>query len=546
MYYKQYLAIDYGTSQIKGVLFRQFLGSVTILRYETLEIVKLKEKEEDEYEYNIVRFIQSFFPEESNFIINIPMDNLFIRDIVVPMVKKEAIRAILPAEVENVVPFPIESMVVQSTIWRIGKEVSNIVTFSAHHSEIENTFKPFMKGEIQIDCISNDASSLSAIIRYHQTKNLTEKVVGQLDIGGRLCIFNVNQSGYLSHSRFFSGGGFYITNKISKLMNLEYSKAEELKFEFTKMTSNQTEEQILEFIKIHHITKEQFNQIIKIIEDEFTRLTEEIIKSIYALSPENRPSIIYISGGSSLFLDMDKFLSKIINIPVKRYDFLELPDSSYVTALGLGYHFRLEKSERVDFLTSEFSKLLKNSFKLDAFTPHLLFTSISLFILVAVFLTQMILDSRKLNSLQESIDEKFKLGFPGINLNEDDDAMSKARELLNNEQKRSEIVTKFLNKENVLELVLELNQMFPNKEEFNFSLERFILDETNKIFITGRVDEYHHLGQLESSLQKSPKFKNIKIVSRNQIFNATNLKIQFKMEMEVVNSKDKKEGPNAE
>jgi general secretion pathway protein L len=113
MYYNQYLAIDYGTTHIKGILFRQVLGSVTILRHESLQIVSLPEKQSDEYEYNIVRFIQSFFPEESNFLINIAMDNLFIRDLVIPLNSEKAIKEILPFEVENVVPFPIETMVVQ-------------------------------------------------------------------------------------------------------------------------------------------------------------------------------------------------------------------------------------------------------------------------------------------------------------------------------------------------------------------------------------------------------------------------------------------------
>ena len=343
MYYTQYLAIDYGTTHIKGILFRQVLGSVTILRHETLQIVSLPEKEADEYEYNIVRFIQSFFPEETSFLINIAMDNLFIRDLVIPLNSEKAIKEILPFEVENVVPFPIENMVVQGCIWWIGKEVSNVVAFSVHHDEVEKTFKPFMKNDIQLNCISTDAFTLSAAIHYHQTKSITEKVVGQLDIGGKLSIFNVNSSGLLSHSRFFSGGGFLITEKIAQLLKIDFNKAEKIKYNFNFSFDYIEEEFKSEFLKLHYLTLEQFEQIIEIIQDSLDQIAAEIIKSIYALAPIHRPSVIYLSGGGSAFKDTEKYLTNKIGTPVVRYTFLELEDPSFTTALGIGYHNRMKK-----------------------------------------------------------------------------------------------------------------------------------------------------------------------------------------------------------
>jgi general secretion pathway protein L len=549
MYFKQYLAIDYGTTHIKGVLFRQFLGSFSILRNETLEIVKLKENEEDEYEYNIIRFIQSFFPEESTFIFNVPMDNLFIRDIALNMSNESEIRNVIPYEVENVVPFPIETMVVQSSIWKIGKEVANVLTFSTHNTEIENTFKPFLKNDTQIDCISNDASSLSSLIHYHQAKSFTDKTIGQLDVGGRMCIFNVNLNGKLSHSRFFSGGGYFITQKIMSLMNLDYRSAENLKFELNFSFAETSPERREEFLLNKNISRTQLDSLIKIVEESFDLIVNEIIKSIYALSPENRPSIIYLTGGGGKFIEIEKYLTSKISIQVKKPAFLEIDDISFATSIGQGHLFRLKKSERVDFLTPEFSRQMKNSFKFEAFKPHLIIAGVSLFVLISVFFVQWVLDSRKSNHLDDTLREKFQAGFAGVPLDESDDVMSKAKTLLKDEQKRSEIVTKFLNKENILELILELNQSFPQKENFNFVLDRFFMDESNKISIKGRVNEFQDLGPIEQGLQKSSKLKNVKITNKNQIIGAKEFKINFTIEMEVVNLNElnsKKEDGNAE
>ena len=546
MYYTQYLAIDYGTTHIKGILFRQVLGSVTILRHETLQIVSLPEKEADEYEYNIVRFIQSFFPEETSFLINIAMDNLFIRDLVIPLNSEKAIKEILPFEVENVVPFPIENMVVQGCIWWIGKEVSNVVAFSVHHDEVEKTFKPFMKNDIQLNCISTDAFTLSAAIHYHQTKSITEKVVGQLDIGGKLSIFNVNSSGLLSHSRFFSGGGFLITEKIAQLLKIDFNKAEKIKYNFNFSFDYIEEEFKSEFLKLHYLTLEQFEQIIEIIQDSLDQIAAEIIKSIYALAPIHRPSVIYLSGGGSAFKDTEKYLTNKIGTPVVRYTFLELEDPSFTTALGIGYHNRMKKSLRVDFLTPEFSKLMKNTIRLDAFKPHLILAGVSLFILLTVFIVQMVVDKRKLAAYETELREKFKQGF-GSEVSEDDDVMSVALGKVKDENKKSEIVRLFSNKENILELILDLNQNFPSKD-FDFILDQFTLDG-NLVSIYGRVNEFQDIGAVQSALEKSQKFKNVKVVNKNLISGVPKYKVRFKIELEILNTSDKntsKEESNAE
>jgi general secretion pathway protein L len=214
--------------------------------------------------------------------------------------------------------------------------------------------------------------------------------------------------------------------------------------------------------------------------------------------------------------------------------------------LGTGYHNRLKKSEKVDFLTPEFSKLMKNTIRLDAFKPHLIIAGISLFILLTVFFVQMFVDTRKLNAYEEELREKYKQGF-GVEAPEDEDVMSLAQSKVKDENKKSEIVRLFLNKENILELLLDLNQNFPAKD-FDFILDQFTLDG-NIVSIYGRVNEFQDIGAVQSSLEKSQKFKNIKIVNKNLISGVTKFKVRFKIELEIQTSPEKntrKEEDNAE
>ncbi len=143
MLYDQYLAIDYGSRYIKGILFKNVLGTVTPIRFETLPKIHLNDEEGDEYEYNIIRFIQSFFPEESKFLVNLSIDRLFVRDLIIPLTSEKAVREIIPFEVENKLPFPTETMEVLGILSKIDQENSYVVTFNVQQDEISNVMDKY-------------------------------------------------------------------------------------------------------------------------------------------------------------------------------------------------------------------------------------------------------------------------------------------------------------------------------------------------------------------------------------------------------------------
>ena len=148
----------------------------------------------------------------------------------------------------------------------------------------------------------------------------------------------------------------------------------------------------------------------------------------------------------------------------------------------------------------------------------------------------MVVDKRKLAAYETELREKFKQGF-GSEVSEDDDVMSVALGKVKDENKKSEIVRLFLNKENILELILDLNQNFPSKD-FDFILDQFTLDG-NLVSIYGRVNEFQDIGAVQSPLEKSQKFKNVKVVNKNLISGVPKYKVRFKIELEILNTSDK-------
>ncbi len=550
MLYEQYLSIDYGTSYIKGVLHKEILGSVTILRSESLKLVRFESDEGDEYEYNIVRFIQSFFPEETNFIINLPLDKIFIRDIVVPLGNEKAVREVIPFEVENVVPFPIEDMVVQGTISRMEAEATRVITFSSHNADIEKSAAPFARTDISLKCMSTDPISLSANGKYFYGKTINDSHYAQLDIGGKVSIFNLLEKGRLIHSRFFAGGGDFITEKIRKLLRMGSEEAEELKHSITFSIYDPEPEDLENFKKRFFLNEENVLEILSMIRDSIKEIANEVLKSIHTIRSGERPHTVFLSGGASLFKDTEKILFDLTGFIFKRYDFLDIEQEIYINCISMGYHYRLRKQDQVNFLTEEFSKRLnKNLIKFANFKPHIILLTLSLTILTSVFLVSILNDKRKIQAQEQLLREKFKQGF-GRELTEEDDVMAEALSEVKKEQKKSEIVRLFLSKESILDIIYEISILFPPKDEFNFVLEQFTYDG-NEIHIYGKVDEFSDLGTIQTALEKSKIFKNLEVQNKRLIQGVAKLRVSFKIKLELISgnekpTKDSKGDSNAE
>lgn len=224
--YDQFLAVDYGTNTIKGVLFQKVLGKLTILRS---EIMSISHGEEEEYRHNVLRFINSYFPGETSILLNLPLDRLFVRELHIPLTTVKAIREVIPFEVESRIPFPMETVEVTGNIWRIDQEKSDVIAYSAHHSELDFITAPFLDSNIVFRGLFVDSVSLSSVITQHSNKEIQSKNCTQVDIGGRVTILNILSDGKVAHTRYISMGGDTLTDQIASDLKIPFEKAEAIK-----------------------------------------------------------------------------------------------------------------------------------------------------------------------------------------------------------------------------------------------------------------------------------------------------------------------------
>lgn len=541
MLWDRFLAIDYGTTHIKGVLIQNSLGKLSIVRKEILEIVQLEDEEMDDYEYNIIRFIQSFFPEEYKYLINLNLDRIYIRDLVIPLTNEKAVREIIPFEVENKLPFPSESMEVLGILSKTDENNTNVVTFNVEKVELERIISPFTRGEATLACLSVDSFVLTALLNPKDFSdfNINELSVGQLDIGGEVSIFNIIDHGKLIHTRSIQIGGNLITSFIQSCLNTTYELAEECKLELSPYFFQKWEELPLPLERIfkkYKINLSIWKQINNYLENDFLIwLVDELNQSIQSVHDSERPQRIFLSGGSAKISQIEEKLSLALEIPVQIYPNIpeELEgDIAFLQAYSTGLHYIGKTPQKLDFLKTESArKIKKNEFQYKKFLPHLIIAGVSVFILLFVFIFGIIIDKRKIEQNRNVLVEKYKRGF-GEEPPDPKTVISSAMNKLKQEQKKTEIFRLFLNKESVLDALAEASDHFPDKENLPFQLTKFIYQD-DEIQIYGKVNEYAEIGLIEQALARSLKFKDIKVLDKRMTPGINKFKVTFKLRMTV-------------
>ena len=182
-----------------------------------------------EYEYNIVRLVQSFFAEESNYILQLPLEKLHIRDFAFPAVKPKDLGQAISFQTEESLPYPLEDTEVVGHSWALDEENMHILSFGAARELVENAVKPLYREHSVITALLPDASMLAGFVRLFKTDFYAGRTLGQLDLGARTSTLNILNDGKLAFSRSLPYGGNYLTAIVASVLGLEKEKAESKK-----------------------------------------------------------------------------------------------------------------------------------------------------------------------------------------------------------------------------------------------------------------------------------------------------------------------------
>ncbi|TGK18906.1 hypothetical protein EHO61_08305 [Leptospira fluminis] len=527
--YEKFLTIDFGTSSVKGALFQRVMGNLTMLRAESMPISKMEERE---YETNLLRFLNTYFPGETSVVLALSLDKLFIREITIPLTTEKAVREVIPYEVESRVPFPMETVEVLGSIWRIDQEKSDVITYTAHHGEFDTLADPFRETTTVFRGIFVDSVCLGSIIAKHLDREIPFANAAQIDIGGTTSLLNITRDGKIVHTRFLPFGGQNLTEEIAKGLKIDPGKAEALKTSLQFEPFHPPEDGLNLFAKEYKLKVADLKKAFGIVQDFFERLAEEARRSFLSVGDTERPEALYLSGEGSKIKDLDSFLGEKLSLQIRRYDFIPGDIDRFATCFGMAYQLALSRKAKVDFLDTPYvKKLNKNLFDFSAFRPHLVLSGISLAIFLGVFFLGIVSDRRKLAASNRILAEKVKSAI-GTSVPADTDPLEYARKLKDEAKNRTELYRKYLSKPSVLDVFYEISSKFPDPGMQVFQFQSFTYDNGH-IAIQGRVNEYSEIGVIQRSLENSQMFKKITIEDNRINPGLKTYKVSFTIKMEV-------------
>ncbi|MGJ4788719.1 hypothetical protein EHQ52_00235 [Leptospira koniambonensis] len=527
--YEKFLTVDYGTNSVKGVLFQRVAGNLTLLRAETMPISRMEEKE---YETNILRFINTYFAEEHAIVLSLSLDRLFVREISIPLTTEKAVREVIPFEIESRVPFPMETVEVLGSVWRIDQDKSDVITYTSHHSEFDTLAYPFLESSLVFRGIFVDSVCLGSVISKHLHKEIQFANIAQLDIGGKKSILNVTKDGKIAHTRFLSVGGDTLTEEISKALKIPKDKAEALKTSIQFEPFHSPEDGLNLFAKEYKLKVADIKKAFAIAQEFFTSLSEEVRRSFLSLEETERPEVVYLSGEGSKVRDLESFIGENLGIQARRYDFLSADPDRFATCYGMAYHLIQSKKTKIDFLETPYVKRLnKNLFDISIFKPHIILGSVSFVLLIGVFFLGIISDKRKLAAANKILAEKVK-SSTGSSVPSNRDPIEFAKSLRDGAERKTELYRKYLSKPSVLDVLHEISLKFPDPGMQPFLFQSITYDN-GTVSIQGAVNEISEIGKVQDSLARSSMFKTVKLESNRPNFGLKTYKVSFVIKMEV-------------
>jgi len=158
-----------------------------------------------------------------------PIDQASIRLIQMPFADKNQIAQTLEFEVEGLVPYDLEEMVVAHRIVSTSPDGSAVLTAIAPRDQLGSFIRDFASVNADPKSIVIDGDLLAVYGEYG-----TEAII---DIGHSRTIVTVAREGSAVYSRGISIGGWHLTQAIAKSAQVGFEEAQEIKHKMSLSTT---------------------------------------------------------------------------------------------------------------------------------------------------------------------------------------------------------------------------------------------------------------------------------------------------------------------
>jgi len=343
---KAAVGLDIGSSHVKAVQLRRVgKTGIELERFGMAEIYPDGDKKAGgvnvhEAKVNAVRSALSQARISAKQAISaVSGESIIVRYIQLPSMPEAELRSALRWEAEEYIPFAIEDVNLDSVI--LGRsedgEKVDVLLVSAKKDLVEAHVEIIRDAGLTPFIVDVDSFAFLNCFEINYTPALTD-VVALVNIGAEITNINIYIGGVSRFSRDISVAGDTITTNVQAKLGVEWPEAERIKIqegapEPVEEASSAPEEDttLLETIRgtVERITGEDLGEdtpeavASKVIRNTLNNLVGEIRRSIqfFENQSDGRPvQKTVIGGGTALMRNLDRYLSRELNLPVEVID----------------------------------------------------------------------------------------------------------------------------------------------------------------------------------------------------------------------------------
>ncbi len=242
------IGLDIGRTAIKAVRFRRTWNGHESTAYFHRPISGADGKENGETDGNggghdsrTARLLKDFFTthslSRSNCISTLPCRDIFIRQITLPFQNHTQLIKVVPFEVENLIPLPLEEVKVDYHLLTrekaVRQGVSNVLVAAAPAPRIREHLQLFAAAGIHQPVVDVDVLALFSYFQYHRRYMRLPDHAGIIDIGASKTTICLTFAGRPSFVRTIPWGSDCITEAMTKRYGCSLVEAERKKHEMS-------------------------------------------------------------------------------------------------------------------------------------------------------------------------------------------------------------------------------------------------------------------------------------------------------------------------
>jgi len=300
------LGIDIGSSSMKVVELQDRKGVITLVTYGEVQLgpyagkqvgesVVLDPKQEQEALIDVIR---ESAVKARKAVFAMPLSSSFVTNVSIEADADADLAAMVRVEARKVIPASLSEVTLDWAEVDISKKEEkeesgrrNVLIAAIQNSALER-FKVLM----QFAGMQQPPTEIECFSTIRSLYNSAEPDVAIIDIGAVSSKLYIARKGLLMRMYRIRAGGAIATKRISEVLEVDFEKAEELKY-----TADKQEDNFADIRRAHHSSYDrafrEFNQVLR----EYEQKTDATFGTIY------------LSGGGALFPGVDAHLKEALD-----------------------------------------------------------------------------------------------------------------------------------------------------------------------------------------------------------------------------------------